>query len=173
MRIHITIVKVIICHMNKFVWDTSAIIDIKKRNGDMNSRSHCLIKDLSDGWIPGPYQNIFPALAVFEVNTTVSRMHRDGEKILREFYLMDENALLYDLDQDFIYKSNDLFARKGFDMLRGADLVFACIAFIESAYLVTLDKGFKRHVSEDVKVIDLNDRFEDSDHFNEIVKPKT
>ncbi len=154
--------------MKKFVWDSSAIIDIKKVNGGMNSRSYCLIEDLSEGCIPGPYQNIFPALAVFEVNATVSRMHRDGEKILREFYLMDENALLYDLDQDFIYKSNDLFPRKGFDMLRGADLVFACIAFIESAYLVTLDKGFKKHVSEDIKVIDLNDRFEDSDYFKEI-----
>ncbi|MDH5700236.1 MAG: hypothetical protein OEZ41_09780, partial [Nitrospirota bacterium] len=163
----------LICHMKKFIWDTSAIIDIKKWDGDMNSRSYCLIKDLSDGFIPGPYRNIFPALAVFEVNATVSRMHRDGEKILREFYLMDENALLYDINQDFVYKSNDLFARKGFDMLRGADLVIACIAFIESGYLVTLDKGFKRHVSEDVKVIDLNDRFEDSDYFKEIVEAKT
>jgi hypothetical protein len=158
--------------MKKFVWDTSAIIDIKRWNGDMHSHSYCLIKDLSDGWIPGPYQNIFPALAVFEVNATVSRMHREGEKILREFYLMDENALLYNLEHDFIHKSNDLFARKGFDMLRGADLVFACIAFIESAYLVTLDKGFQKHISEDVKVIDLNDRFEDSEYFKEIVEAK-
>jgi len=155
--------------MKRFVWDTSAIIDIKKMYGDMHSRSYCLIKDLSDGWIPGPYLNIFPALAVFEVNATVSRMHRDGEKTLREFYLIDENAMIYNLDQDFIYKSNELFAKKGFDMLRGADLVFACIAFIESAYLVTLDKDFK-YVSEDIKVIDLNDSFEDSEYFNEIIE---
>ena len=155
--------------MKRFVWDTSAIIDIKKMYGDMHSRPYCLIKDLSDGWIPGPYLNIFPALAVFEVNATVSRMHRNGEKILREFYLMDENAMIYKVDQDFIYKSNELFAKKGFDMLRGADLVFACIAYIESAYLVTLDKAFKKYVSEDIKVIDLNDSFRDSEYFDEIM----
>ena len=77
--------------------------------------------------------------------------------------------MIYKLDQDFIYKSNELFAKKGFDLLRGADLVFACIAYIESAYLVTLDKAFKKYVSEDIKVIDLNDSFKDSEYFNEIM----
>lgn len=161
-----------VTHMKRFVWDTSAIIDIKKMYGDMHSRSYGLIKDLSDGWIPGPYQNIFPALAVFEVNATVSRMNRDGERILREFYLMDDNAVMYDLDQDFVYKSAELFTKTGFNMLRGADLVFACIAYIENAYIVTLDKAFKKHISRDVKVIDLNDSIEDSEYFNEIKASK-
>jgi hypothetical protein len=143
--------------MKKFVWDTSAIINIKDRNSGGYSPGYSLFKDLSDGWISGSYQNIFPSLAVFEVSATISRMHRAGKRILREFYLMDENSILYDVNQSLISKSHDLFAKQGFDQLRGADLVFACIAYIEGAYLVTLDKQFRKSVSEHIKIIDLND----------------
>ena len=143
--------------MKKFVWDTSAIINIKEPNPEGYSPGHSLFKDLSDGWISGPYQNIFPSLAVFEVSATVSRMHRDGKRILREFYIMDENSILYDVDKDLILKSYDLHAKQGFDELRGADLVFACIAYIEDAYLVTMDNQFAKSVSEHIKIIDLND----------------
>jgi predicted nucleic acid-binding protein len=143
--------------MKKFVWDTSAIINIKEPNEQGYSPAHSLYKDLSDGWIKGEYLNIFPSLAIFEVSATVSRMHRNGKKILREFYLMDENSILYDIDQDLISKSNELYAKEGFNKLRGADLVFACIAYVEDAYLVTLDKQFDKNVSRYIKVIDLND----------------
>jgi len=143
--------------MRKFVWDTSAIINIKEPNGEGYSPGHSLIKDLSDGWIEGEYQNIFPALAVFEVNATVSKMHRKGMRILREFYIMDENSILYDVDRELVSKTNELFTLDGFDKLYGADLVFACIAHIEDAYLVTKDKKLALHASNHVKVIDLNE----------------
>ena len=143
--------------MKKFVWDTSAIINIKEPNDQGYSPAHSLIKDLSDGWIKGEYLNIFPSLAVFEVSATVSRMHREGTKILREFYLMDDNAVLYGVNQELITKSYELYDKEGFNKLRGADLVFACIAYVEDAYLVTLDKQFEREVSNYIKVIDLND----------------
>ena len=143
--------------LKKFVWDTSAIINIKEPDNSGYSPGHSLIKDLSDGWIPGPYLNIFPSLAVFEVSATVSRMHRDGKRILREFYLMDENAVLYDVDRDLISKSYELFPKPGFDQLRGADLVFACIAYIENAFLVTLDKAFSNYLSTQLRIIDLNE----------------
>lgn len=151
-------------NLKKFVWDTSAIINIKEPNANGYSPGYSLIKDLSDGWIPGPYLNIFPSLAVFEVSATVSRMHRDGKRILREFYLMDENSKLYDVDQSLISKSYDLFAKPGFDRLQGADLVFACIAFIENAYLVTLDKAFRKHLSEQLRIIDLTESRDTSNY---------
>jgi hypothetical protein len=144
-------------HLKKFVWDTSAIINIKEPDRHGYSPGHSLIKDLSDGWIPGPYQNIFPSLAVFEVAATVSRKHREGSKMLREFYLMNEHSRLYDVDQDLIDRSYELLARPGFSMLRGSDLVFACIAALEDAYLVTLDGAFSKYVSDFVKVLDLRE----------------
>jgi len=119
------------------------------------SPGHSLFKDLVDGWIPGPYQNIYPALAAFEVSASVSRMHRDQRPILRDFYILHENAIIYPVDDSLIQRTAHLTSQDGFVQLRGADLVFACIAQIEDAYLVTLDKGF-RAVSDYVKVIDLN-----------------
>lgn len=85
--------------MKKFVWDTSALLNIKEPNNVGYSPGHSLFKDLADGWIPGPYQNIFPAIAVFEVNASVSRMYREGKKILREFYIVNDNAVIYPIDQ--------------------------------------------------------------------------
>jgi len=142
--------------MKKFVWDTSAIINIKEPNEQGYSPGHSLFKDLSDGWIPGPYLNIFPALAIFEVSAAVCRKLREGHSILREFYLLDENSTLYDLDNALIRRSHELFARPGFDQLRGADLVFACIARLESAILVTRDAAFEKHVGQFIEVLDLS-----------------
>lgn len=81
--------------LKKFVWDSSAIVNIKEPNEQGYSPGYSLIKYLSDGWITGPNLNIFPSLAVFEVSATVSRMHRDGTAILRDFYILDENSVMY------------------------------------------------------------------------------
>ena len=128
--------------MFKFVWDTSAIINIKEPNDLGYSPAHSLYKDLNDGLIGSEYQNILPSLAVFEAAAAVSRMHREGKSILREFYIMNEHSVLYDVDADLIEKSYGLYAEEGFQSLRGADLVFACIAAVEGAWLVTLDTAF-------------------------------
>lgn len=142
--------------MKKFVWDTSAIINIKEPDSNGYSPGHSLIKDLSDGWIPGPYQNIFPAIAVFEVDASVSKKHRAGEKILREFRIFDDRSILYEIGEDLIIKSKDIVAMDGFRELHGADLIFACIAYLEKAYLVTLDNHYQA-VSHYIKVINLNE----------------
>ena len=141
----------------KFVWDTSAIINIKEPDHQGYSAGNSLMKDLFDGWIKGPYLNIFPSIAMFEVSATVARKRREGKTILKDFYLFHENSVLYQIDEALIHKSVNIFARPGFDQLHGADLVFACIAFLEDAYLVTLDKKVIRHLSGHLKVIDLND----------------
>jgi hypothetical protein len=140
--------------VKRFVWDTSAILNIKEPNENGYSPGYSLIKDLSDGAIPGPYQNIFPALGAFELNASVSRMHREEKKILRAFYIIDDRSVIYPIDHALIHRSSDLFTLDGFSSLRGADLVFACIAYLEDAYLVTLDGDFTA-VSQ-LRVLDLN-----------------
>lgn len=143
--------------MKKFVWDTSAIINIKEPNTQGYSPAASLLTDLTQGWISGPHLNVFPTLAVFEVSATVSRKIREGRPILREFYLLDEHAVLYDLDAGLIERSHNLFATPGFDQLRGSDLVFAAIASVEHGILVTMDTGFAKHVGQSIDVLDLND----------------
>ncbi|HBR69914.1 MAG TPA: hypothetical protein DEA55_11120 [Rhodospirillaceae bacterium] len=142
--------------MKKFVWDTSALINIKEPNAEGYSPGHSFMKDFSDGWIEGPYLNIFPSIAVFELSATVSRKHREGQKILRDFYIMTDNSKIYDVDRSLIDKSHDLAATDGFNKLRGADLIFACIAYLEDAFLITLDRHYQA-VANKIKVIDLRD----------------
>jgi hypothetical protein len=139
----------------RFVWDTSALINIKEPNGDGYSPAHSFYKDFSDGWLPGPYFNIYPSIAAFELQASISRLHREGRKMLRDFYIVSENSTVYTIDQDLIYRCSHLFDKPGFSDLRGADLIFACIAYIEDAYLVTLDTGFKA-VASQIRVMDLN-----------------
>jgi predicted nucleic acid-binding protein len=75
---------------------------------------------------------------------------------LRDFYIFDENSLIYSIDQKLIQQCNQFVTMSGFDSLRGADLIFACIAMLENAYLVTLDNHF-RSVSNYINVINLNE----------------
>ncbi len=142
--------------MKKFVWDTSALINLKEPNEEGYSPASSFMKDFIDGWLEGPYLNIFPAIAVFELSASVSRKHREGKNILRDFYIMNEHAIIYDVDRTLINKSYDLAATDGFNRLKGADLIFACIAFLEDAYLITLDSDYKR-VADKIKIIDLRD----------------
>jgi hypothetical protein len=90
--------------------------------------------------------------------------------MLRDFYVVSENSVVYPIDQDLIYRCADLFDKPGFSSLRGGDLIFACIAHLEDAYLVTLDKGFNA-VSSQVRVIDLNDS-RDSPNYRRLYREK-
>ena len=141
--------------VTRLVWDTSALLNIKEPNAQGYSPGHSLYKDFSDGWLLGPYFNIYPSIAVFELQASISRMHREGRKILRDFYIVSENSMVYPIDQELIYRCEKLFDAPGFSSLRGADLIFACLAKLEDAYLVTLDKGFEAVASE-IRVLDLN-----------------
>jgi hypothetical protein len=139
----------------RFVWDTSALLNIKEPNAQGYSPAHSFYKDFSDGWLPGPYFNIYPSLAVFELQASISRLHREGQGMLRDFYIVSENSIVYTIDQELIYRCAHLFDLPGYSDLRGADLIFACIAHIEDAHLITLDKGFNA-VASQIRVIDLN-----------------
>ncbi len=150
-------------NLKKFVWDTSALLNIKEPNVNGYSPGYSLFKDLSDGWIPGPYQNIFPAIGAFELNASVSRKHREGKGVLREFYLLDDNSVVYPIDEALIRRSADLVVLDSFAKLRGADLIFACIAHLEDAYLVTLDNHFDA-VAGVAKVVNLNGSMESPEY---------
>ena len=59
------------------------------------------------------------------------------------------------MNLDLVQKTAEIVREDGFRNLRGADLIFACIAHIEDAYLVTMDNHFDR-VSEKIRVLNLN-----------------
>lgn len=140
--------------MKKFVWDTSALLNIKEPDSSGYSPASSLFRDLKDGWIKGPYQNIFPALSIFELQASISRKYREGARLLREFYILDERSVVYSIDKGFMRRAWPLMSEPGFSQLRGADLVFACIAKLEHAYLITKDRHFAA-VEGAIEVVDL------------------
>jgi hypothetical protein len=144
----------------RLVWDTSALLNIKEPDARGYSPGHSLYKDFSDGWLAGPYFNIYPAIAVFEVQASISRIHRDGGKMLRDFYILTARSMVYPVDHDLVQRASPLFSSPGFSSLRGADSIFACIAKLEDAYLVTKDKDFAVVASE-VQIVDLNESLDE------------
>jgi len=146
--------------MLKLVWDASALVNIKELTPTGYTPANSLWKDLADGWILGPYQNIIPAIAAFEIPAVVSRKRRKGSNMLHDFYLMGENEVLYPIDQKFVYAADAIVRTPGFDKLRGADLIYACIAKLENARLITLDHDFSV-VKNEIMVVNLNDSREE------------
>ncbi|RCK29323.1 hypothetical protein TH1_05070 [Thalassospira lucentensis MCCC 1A00383 = DSM 14000] len=141
----------------KFVWDSSAIVNLKEGNEHDYSPAYSLWKDLSDNSFDTEYLNIIPSIAFFEVNATVSSKNRNHQRMLHDFYILGDNEIIYSIDEELIAKSSSLVKQAGFGRLRGADLIFACITKIEDAHLVTLDKAFQKHLSNEIKILDLND----------------
>ena len=103
--------------MQKFVWDTSAIVNIKEPNEHGYSPGHSFFKDLADGWIDIEHLNIFPTLAIFEVSATLSKLHRKGSSMLREFYLINEHSQLYDVNSNLVDKAHELFTIDGLSLI--------------------------------------------------------
>lgn len=89
---------------------------------------------------------VVPAIAYFEYQAAQSRLRREGEKAYRELYI--SNCEFYELSMPIIRKSAELNLVNLFEKLRGADLIYACIAKIESIPLVSCDDHFDEYAHE-------------------------
>ena len=87
--------------------------------------------------------SIFPTLAWFEFQATISRLRREGKRAQRDLYLLDGKNLILPIDQTFIERCAQEDLANRFNNLRGADLVYACAAALENAALVTFDTAFR------------------------------
>ena len=94
---------------------------------------------------------VIPSLIMFEYQATQSRRYRQlhpGKKVFRYAPLFVDKCELYDISQEFLWKIDDLSLYDLFGHLRGADLVYACIAKVERIPLVTHDKQFWQYEKE-------------------------
>lgn len=148
-----------------FVWDTSALLNMKEPNSQRYSPAASLFKDLRSDPPPGRLRNIFPAHGYFELQASVSRKIRDESNTLREFWILGETEELYPINEKLIREFTPKCAEPGFSELRGGDLLFALIAERENAILVTLDRDFQA-VASLIEVWDLNDSREEP-HYRE------
>ena len=93
---------------------------------------------------------VVPTIAYFEYQAAQSRLRREGKKAFRELFI--PNLEVYELSLSVIRKTAELDLANIFDKLRGADLIYACIAKIEEIPLVTCDTQFD-YYSNVIKVI--------------------
>lgn len=82
---------------------------------------------------------VIPTLAYFEFQAAQSRMRREGRTAIRKLYI--PNVKTYEMTQATIRRASELELPDKLSALRGADLVYACIAAIEGLPLVTNDRG--------------------------------
>jgi predicted nucleic acid-binding protein len=97
----------------------------------------------------GDHENvtwIIPTITYFEYQASQSRLRREGKKAYRELYI--PNCIVYELTHDFIKRVAEMDLPNLFEHLKGADLVYACVAKVEEIPLVTCDKQFERYVPE-------------------------
>ena len=87
-----------------------------------------------------------PTIAYFEYQAAQSRLKREGEKAYRELYI--PNLETYEISMSMIRRTAELDLANLFEKLRGADLIYACIAKIEELPLVTCDPHFEEYRHE-------------------------
>jgi predicted nucleic acid-binding protein len=83
---------------------------------------------------------VVPTIAYFEYQATQSRLRQEGKKAYRELYI--PNIEVYEISHELIQKVSSLDLANLFERLRGADLVYACIAKVEGIPLITCDGDF-------------------------------
>jgi predicted nucleic acid-binding protein len=93
---------------------------------------------------------LIPTLAYFEFQAAQSRIRREGRRAIRELYI--PNVETYEITQETLRRASVLGLPDKLQILRGADLVYACIAAIEGLPLVTHDRGFAR-VEQHITVV--------------------
>ncbi len=120
--------------LKKFVWDASALVALTGSNEQNHYDCYGFWKDNEK------HIHIFSATAWMEYQAVLSKKNRQ----LRELYVLDGKNIVYDITHDFVSRVNSQGLHLKFSALRGMDLIYACIAFLENASLVTLDKDFKK-----------------------------
>lgn len=71
-----------------------------------------------------------------------------GTSVFRRDPLSYENSELYNVSQEFLLKVYELNLYDKFSTLKGADLLYACIAKVENIPLVTHDNDFEPYSGE-------------------------
>ncbi|TPW23420.1 PIN domain-containing protein [Marinobacter nauticus] len=130
-----------------FLVDASFLVPAIRSSHEFHLPCYTFAEDHRDAkWI-------IPNLAIFEFQATQSRRNR-GDNDSREPYrhIYWENAVPYEVGPELTKKAWELDLFNRFDRLKGADLVYACIAKIENVPLVTRDNDFSRY-SEEITII--------------------
>lgn len=117
--------------------DASFLISAIRSCDPNHLSSYAYISEHSDAiWL-------IPAIAYFEYQAAQSRIEREGKGAYREIYIPNQKIL--PIDHAIIRESVNRNLANVFTRLKGADLIYACIAVIKDVPLVTLDSHFEQY----------------------------
>lgn len=129
----------------RYVLDASIMGAVLNMDDPTHQESYWFFKNLHDAdaatWV-------VPGLLFFELQAIRARRFRekkDASPIYQRIPLFIENTELYEVTAPFLKRVWDLDLYRKFDTLKGADLLYACIAHVEQIPLVTQDTDFDRH----------------------------
>jgi predicted nucleic acid-binding protein len=129
----------------RLVLDASMMGAVLNMDEPAHQESYSYFRNLHDAdavlWV-------VPGLLFFEVQAIRARRFRKGtdtSPIYQRIPLFEENCEIYEITADFLRRVWELDLYRKFGTLKGADLLYACIAFVEQLPLVTLDRDFDRH----------------------------
>ena len=122
----------------KYVWDASALIAAVNTSDKHHFACHHFWKDNEEA------SYIFPMIAWFEFQATQSRKISREIRAVRDLYILDGNNRTVDIDRALVTAAAKNGLHQRFWPLRGADLVYATVAALEDAPLVTTDTDFMK-----------------------------
>lgn len=129
----------------RYVLDASMLGAVVNMDEPSHQDSYWFFKNLHDAdaatWV-------IPGLIFFEMQAVRARRHRerlDGLPIYGNLPLYVENTEIFEVTQEFLQKVWELDLYRKFGTLKGADLLYACIAHVERIPIVTQDLDFDRH----------------------------
>lgn len=120
---------------DRYVIDASVLVGAVNSADVNHVACYSFFKDHEDDTF------VIPTLAYFEFQAAQSRIRREGRRAIRELYI--PNAETYEITHATLRRASELELPDKLSALRGADLVYACVAAIEGLPLVTNDRGFK------------------------------
>ncbi len=136
----------------RYALDTSVLASIVNSDDAEHWSCYSFFQNLHDEdaatWV-------VPGLIFFEFQATQSRRYRERRPnvaVFRQAPLFYTNTELYHVTKKFLAKVWDLGLYDRFSHLKGADLLYACIARVEGIPLVTHDAQFDRY-SDDIRLI--------------------
>jgi predicted nucleic acid-binding protein len=128
----------------RYVLDASVLAGIVNSDESEHFSCYSFFRNLHDEnkaiWV-------VPGLVFFEFQAAQSRRYREKNRkdVFRQAPLFKSNCDLYEITQKFLGKVWDAELYDLFSSLKGADLLYACIAKIENIPLVTHDYGFEKY----------------------------
>jgi len=133
--------------MQKYLFDTNIWISI----WDITDPFHQEMYDFYQYYKVNDRKIVIPTMVYFEFQATKSAVYKRKSILqspLRDWYVDDGDVIKFEISTEFTNKAKEQELFDKFHMLRGADLVVACVAKVEDAILVSNDKAFQALAGE-------------------------